>query len=240
MPSNGSSGSDSTPLRVLIAERDDDTGTRLEQLLSQQDHAVTSVSAAEAARRRATRLPPYDVLLLSTSLHEGSGLTVLRDLRAASVDTPVIVLSNAAGRKNAIRAFELGADDFMEKPFDVRELVARMKVVYRRSRQQRAELDDTVDVGETTIYFRRGKARRNGTEIGLTDLETDLLKYLVTHRGRTVTREELLRDVWGLSANVETRTVDRHIAALRKKIEPEPDEPRRLQTVYGVGYKFVD
>lgn len=231
--------SSSPPLRLLVAEDDPAIGHRLAAFFTERDHDVDRVSDGGAAFEEITTLPSYHVVLLSVALPERNGFAVLREVRASGVDTPVILLSRRSAKKHTLRGFELGADDFVTKPFDVVELAARVRAVHRRAQNTRPDIGDTYAFSNTTIDFDEQTVTRNGTIVSLTDLEADLLKYLVRHRGRTVNREQILRDVWGLSGQITTRTIDRHISALRKKVEPDPDDPRHLQTVYGIGYKFV-
>jgi len=231
---------DGPSLRLLVAENDPDTAPRLVDFFSAQGHDVTQADDGETALQEIRTFPPYNVALLSVSLPEQNGFAVLREARASGVDTPVILLASTSESQYKLRGFDLGADDYVPKPFDLKELAARVRAVHRRSQPTDHDLDDRHTFRDITVDFSEQAVQRNGAETELTDLEVDLLKYLISRRSRTVSRAQLLRDVWGISSEISTRTIDRHIAALRKKVEPDPDDPTHLQTVYGIGYKFVE
>jgi DNA-binding response OmpR family regulator len=171
---------------------------------------------------------------------EKDGFEVLREARKAGVDSPIIMLTVKSESKHKLRGFDLGVDDYVTKPFDAEELAARVRAVLQRSQGRRPEVGDVYAFDGFTIDFTDETVEKDGEEIAFTDLEFDILEYFINHRGRTVSRKQLLRDVWGISGDITTRTIDRHVASLRKKIEPDPDEPTYIQTVYGIGYKFVD
>jgi DNA-binding response OmpR family regulator len=238
--------SDSAPpetdnARILIVEDDPDVGTGLEDFLSIKGYEVERVTDGEDALQEITMLPPYDVILLDVMLPDKDGFEVLREARKSGVDSPVIMLTAKSESKHKLRGFDLGADDYVTKPFDAEELAARVQAVLQRSREQEAlpDVGDRYSFDEYTIDFTTETATRDGTEIEFTELEFEILEYFINHRGRTVSRKQLLRDVWGISGDITTRTIDRHVASLRKKLEPDPDDPTYIQTVYGIGYKFV-
>ncbi len=232
--------SDLSSLRLLLVEDDPDLGNTLHDFFSTRAHTVSLVIDGAAALKEMTSLPPYDVVLLDVMLPEKDGFEVLREARRAGVDTPVIVLTAKSEDQNKLRGFDLGADDYVTKPFDAQELAARVQAVYERSDDPAPEVGDTYTFGEITVDLTDQSATRDGEQVAFTDLEFDILTYFINHRGRTVSRKQLLRDVWGISGDITTRTIDRHVAALRKKIEPNPKDPVYIQTVYGIGYKFVD
>ena len=241
MPSSDRSTTDTENVRLLIVEDDPDVGTGLEDFFSIKGYDVKRVTDGKEAVQEMTVLPPYDVILLDIMLPDKDGFEVLREVRKSGVDSPVIMLTTKSESKHKLRGFDLGVDDYVTKPFDAEELAARVRAVLQRSHDQ----DDTEDVGDVysfddyTVDFTTETATKDGDEIEFTDLEFDILEYFINHRGRTVSRKQLLRDVWGISGDITTRTIDRHVASLRKKIEPDPDDPTYIQTVYGIGYKFV-
>jgi DNA-binding response OmpR family regulator len=239
MPAAPSSSDDTSPLRLLIVEDDPDLGSSLHEFFSKRAYDVSRTENGEAALDEMTALPPYDVVLLDVMLPEKDGFEVLRDARRAGVDSPVIVLTAKSENKHKLRGFDLGADDYVTKPFDPKELAARVQAVYERSDLPPPQVGDSYTFGDVTVDLTDQTATRNGEQIKFTDLEFDILTYFINHRGRTVSRKQLLRDVWGISGDITTRTIDRHVAALRKKIEPDPKDPSFIQTVYGIGYKFV-
>jgi len=226
--------------RLLIAEDDPEIGTGLEDLFDREGYEVQLTSDGENALQELTTLPPYDLVLLDVKLPEKDGFEVLREARQAGVDSPVIMLTVKDEHEHKLRGFDLGADDYVTKPFDTKELKARMEAVLARTESSLPDTGDVFSSGDITVHFPNETITRGDEAIELTSLEFEVLEYLIKHRGRTVSREQLLRDVWGISGDITTRTIDRHVASLRKKIEPTPDEPVHLETVYGIGYKFVE
>lgn len=231
---------DSREVRLLIAEDDPDVGDGLEERFSRKGYHVHRTTDGEDALHKITTLPPYDLVLLDVRMPERNGFEVLRQAREAGVDSPVIMLTVKDKHQHKIRGFDLGADDYITKPFDVKELEARVQAVLDRSASGTPETDDLYSFGGITVNFSEESVTRDGGDVKFTDLEFDLLSYLIEHRGRTVSREQLLRDVWEISGDITTRTIDRHVTSLRKKIEPESDSPTYIETVYGIGYKFVE
>ena len=229
----------STPsaTRLLIVEDDPEVGTGLEEFFSIKGYHVSRVSDGDEALQEVTSLPPYDLIILDVMLPNKSGFEILREARQSGVDSPVIMLTVKASEDDKLRGFKLGADDYVTKPFDAKELAARVRAVLDRS-QHDGEFADGFAFGEVEVDFDSQTAERNGETVEFTTLEFDILEYFIEHRGRTVSRKQLLRDVWGISGDITTRTIDRHVASLRKKIEPDPTDPTYIETVYGIGYKF--
>ncbi len=229
---------DPTEVRMLIVEDDPELGMGLQDLFELKGYTVARAMEGEQALQMMSMLPPYDVVLLDVMLPKKNGFDVLREARKAGVDSPVLMLTVKGQQEDKLQAFGLGADDYVTKPFNADELAARVQAVLRRSRARHAEPPNTFTFGNIEIHFNDRVARRGDDEIPFTALEFDILKYFIEHRGRTVSRKQLLRDVWGISGEITTRTIDRHVASLRKKIEPDPSRPRYIETVYGIGYKF--
>jgi DNA-binding response OmpR family regulator len=225
-------------VRMLIIEDDPEVGMGVEEYFSMRGYDVTRVTNGKDAQREITTLPPYDIVLLDVMLPEKDGFEILREARKSGVDSPVIMLTVKGQKKHKLRGFDLGADDYVTKPFNAQELAARVRAVLARSRTHDGAMD-VYSFGDVEIDFAGHTARRGDEEIEFTALEFDILEYFIEHRGRTVSRKQLLRDVWGISGDITTRTIDRHVASLRKKIEPEPTDPQYIETVYGIGYKFV-
>jgi DNA-binding response OmpR family regulator len=238
MPTSEPSIPDTQNVRLLIAD-DDPDATGLEDFFSVKGFAVSRAADGEAALQEITSLPPYDVVLLDVMLPEKDGFEVLREARQSGVDSPVIILTARSEDEHKLRGFDLGADDYVTKPFSAEELAARVRAVLRRSQPDDDADDDAYTFGNVTVDFSGRTAHRNGEAVDFTALEFDILKYFIDHRGRTVSRKQLLRDVWGISGDITTRTIDRHVASLRKKVEPDPTDPQYIETVYGIGYKFV-
>jgi DNA-binding response OmpR family regulator len=149
------------------------------------------------------------------------------------------MLTGLGSHDDKMRGFELGADDYLTKPFSTEELLARVQAILRRTQQETDDAAGIFDVGGLRVDMGERKIERDGEPISLTDLEFRLLRYLLLHRGRTATREQILRDVWGLPSDVETRTIDRHVNALRKIMDGEDEDDWPIKSVYGIGYKLV-
>jgi DNA-binding response OmpR family regulator len=193
-------------------------------------HDAPSRAAADAALARQR----FDMVLLDLRLPDGDGLDVLRTLRRAGDKTPVIVLTARGEVTQRVLGLQLGADDYVVKPFSVHELDARIQAVQRRAAQPSA----TVQLGDAEVDLAGHRGRRGGVEFRLLPKEAELLAHLLRHRGQARTRDELLRAVWGYDATPTTRTVDTHVFQLRQKLETDPAAPRLLLTVHGVGYRL--
>lgn len=225
--------------RMLVVEDDPEMGMGLEDFFSLKGYSVTRAVEGEDALQKMVLLPPYDIVLLDVMLPKKNGFDVLREARKAGVDCPVLMLTVKGQEDDKLQGFGLGADDYITKPFSSDELAARVKAVLRRSAVPAEAPMDVYRFGNVEVNFSSHTAHEGEQEIQFTALEFDILRYFISHRGRTVSRKQLLRDVWGISGDITTRTIDRHVASLRKKIEPEPTVPKYIETVYGIGYKFI-
>lgn len=225
--------------RMLIVDDDPDVATALEAFFAIDGFRIARAADGEQALHLITSLPPYDVVLLDVMLPKKNGFDILRDARRAGVDCPVIMLTVRGREEDKLQAFDLGADDYVTKPFNVDELALRVRAVIRRSRGEGVRARESYRFGEIEVDFAQRDARLNGEPIAFTTLEFNILRYFIQHRGRTVSRKQMLRDVWGISGDITTRTIDRHVASLRKKIEDNPAAPSFIETVYGIGYKFL-
>jgi two-component system alkaline phosphatase synthesis response regulator PhoP len=179
-----------------------------------------------------------DLVILDLMLPRKSGLDVCRELRARSNATPVIMLTARSQETDKVLGLELGADDYLTKPFSIAELLARVRAVLRRTSGTVSEPAQST-IGDLEVNFETHQAYRGPSRIILTSREFDLLRYFVARRGEVVTRDQILSDVWGYEEAPTTRTIDNFVAKLRQKIEREPHQPEHLITVHGVGYKFV-
>lgn len=227
-----------TDVRMLIVEDDPEMALGLKDFFEMEGYQVDHAADGEEGLQYITSLPPYDVVLLDIRMPKMNGFDVLREARRAEVRTPIIVVSVENSRESRLQGFELGADDYVGKPFNAEELAARVRAVLRRSNSPAHAPMELFEVGPVTINFSTHAAQREGEPVDFTALEFDILRYFIQHRGRTVSRKQLLRDVWGISGEVTTRTIDRHVASIRKKIEDDPNAPEHIETVYGIGYKF--
>lgn len=181
----------------------------------------------------------FDLVILDVMLPGKSGFDVCRDLRQQKVETPILMLTARGEVVDKVVGLKLGADDYLAKPFEMMELLARVEALLRRSRAPLDAGGGSHVFGAVRVDFRRGEVWRDGEPVELSALEFKLLSYFIENRGAVLSRDELLDKVWGYDAMPVTRTVDVHVAALRQKIEPRPGRPRHIVTVHGRGYKFV-
>ncbi len=179
-----------------------------------------------------------DLIVLDLMLPRMSGLEVCQRLRDAEVETPIIMLTARGAASDAAFGLKLGADDYVTKPFDVGEFLARVGAVLRRFLRQQTE-DEVIRIGDAELDLRRLRARKNDEPLDLSPREFEILQLLIAHRGDTVTREQLLHHIWGSHASLYTRTVDAHIARLRHKLEPDPANPQYIITIHRVGYRLI-
>jgi two-component system alkaline phosphatase synthesis response regulator PhoP len=180
-----------------------------------------------------------DLILLDVMLPGTSGVDVCRELRRKGIDTPIIMLSARGEEIDRVLGLEIGADDYVTKPFSLRELVARVRVRLRRQPTRSPERIGRYRMGDVEVDFESYRAARAGVSFDMTPKEIELLRLLVEHRGQVVTRDRILNEVWGIDAMPTTRTVDTHILRLRQKLEDDPANPRCILSVYGEGYRFI-
>ena len=220
--------------RILIVEDEPDIALGLEGDLTVEGHDVEVVRDGESACLRG-REAGWDLILLDVMLPRKDGFDVCRELRRGGIQTPIILLTARAQEAEKVLGLELGADDYITKPFSPRELRARIKAVLRRFSSQQQEL---YSFGDLEVDFARAEVRRNGDAVEITPIEFKLLAAFIQRRGRVLSREQLLDAAWDRNTNVADRAVDAHIVNLRRKIEPQPAEPRFLLSVRGLGYRF--
>jgi DNA-binding response OmpR family regulator len=222
--------------RILIVEDELPMRTALTDLLQGEGYRVLSAADGESGLRRAIEEKP-DLLLLDIMMPRLDGYAVCAELRRRSVALPVLMLTAKAQIEDRVTGLDVGADDYLVKPFSTEELLARVRALLRRARRQGHGLV-RLKLGETEIDLGRQIALRGRHPLHLTSKEFAMLRLLTEAPGEPVTRERFLDAVWGYTAFPTTRTVDTHVANLRRKIEPEPDHPRWLKTVHGIGYKL--
>jgi two-component system alkaline phosphatase synthesis response regulator PhoP len=181
---------------------------------------------------------PFDLIILDVVLARKSGFDVCRDLRQRGVGTPILILTARGQTADKVLGLKLGADDYLTKPFDVLELLARIEALLRRAPETSLAFANVYKSGSLRVDFRRMEALRDGEPVPLSAREFQLLRYFIEHRGATVSRSELLREVWGYRSGGKTRTVDVHVAWLRQKLEDDPKKPKRIVTLVGLGYRF--
>jgi DNA-binding response OmpR family regulator len=223
--------------KILIVEDDDAMGTALRDGFSFEGYEVVHAKDGEAALAMA-RGHAADLVILDVMLPKLSGLDVLQRLRADGNALPVIMLTARGQEIDKVLGLKLGADDYVTKPFGFMELMARVEALLRRAsgRSGRAE---SHRFGDVVADFTRGEVRRKGKLLEMSARELKLLHYLIAHRGEVVARERLLDRVWEYDGTPLTRTVDMHVAKLRKKIEADPADPKHIVTVHRMGYKFT-
>jgi DNA-binding response OmpR family regulator len=224
--------------RVLLVEDEPTLVMTLTDRLQAESYEVDSERDGLAASRRA-REGAYDLVLLDISLPGRNGFDVLRDLRQQRVDTPVLMLTARGQVVDRVLGLKLGADDYLPKPFDTMELLARMEAVLRRRGTPPPDSAGSFAFGDVRVDFRRAEVRRGGQLVELSSLEFKLLRYFIEHRGTLLSRRDLLEHVWGYPAVLQTRTVDVHVASLRQKIERHPSKPEHIVTVHRMGYRFL-
>ena len=220
--------------RILVVEDEPALSICLANDLKLEGYEVEVAGDGETAIEKG-RQPKFDLILLDVMLPRKDGFEVCRELRRAGVRTPIILLTARTQEAEKVLGLELGADDYVTKPFSPRELRARIKVALRRTA---AVVPRTYQFGDVEVDFQRCQLRRRGKAVEVTPLELKLLEAFVCSRGRTLTRAQLLDQVWGAGTFITDRVVDNHITRLRKKIEATPGEPRYLVSVRGIGYRF--
>lgn len=226
--------------RVLIVEDDEAMSVALRDGFQYEGYNVTVAKDGEAGLQLATNDEP-DLILLDVMLPKMTGLDICKHLRGSGNDVPIIMLTARGQEIDKVLGLKLGADDYITKPFGFMELLARAEAVLRRARVPAvsAATPDTYRFGDVSIDFKRHEARKASQPIELSPREFQLLAYFIQHRGEIVTRETLLDAVWDYNAIPFTRTVDMHIAKLRKKVEDNPSDPKHIVTVHRLGYKFT-
>jgi two-component system alkaline phosphatase synthesis response regulator PhoP len=223
--------------RILLVE--DEPGVRLtvEDRLKSEGYAVECAVDGDEGSKRATN-EPFDLVILDVMLPKRSGFDVCRDIRQRGLDTPVLMLTARTQVTDRVVGLKLGADDYLMKPFAMAELLARIEARLRR-KEADAPKPGAYRFGDVVVDFRKAEVEREGRELSLSAKEFQLLRYFIENKGATLSRDELLDHVWGYDAMPTTRTVDVHVAWLRRKLEPNPRHPQFILTLHGLGYKFV-
>ena len=218
---------DESNLAFLLAERLHKEGYHVETC-GDGEHGLIQAASGN-----------FDLVILDIMLPGRSGLDICGELRHRGINVPILMLTARGGVTDRVMGLKLGADDYLAKPFEVSELLARLEALLRRAKATRKLADSVFCFEDLTVDFRRKEVTRKGQTIELSAREFQLLSYLIAHRESAISREELLDKVWGYQSIPNTRTVDVHVAQLRQKIEDNPKEARYIVTVYGCGYKFV-
>jgi two-component system alkaline phosphatase synthesis response regulator PhoP len=232
------SARDRVPQRILLVEDEPSLVTTLTDRLVAEGYGVESVGDGEQALAHPA-VAFADLVILDVMLPGKSGFDVCRDLRQRGVQTPILMLTARSQVVDRVVGLKLGADDYLTKPFEMIELLARVEALLRRGKSPAAAANGTYAFGDVRVDFRRADVLRSGRTVPLSALEFKLLGYFIAHRGDLLTRDELLDNVWGYDATPVTRTVDVHVSSLRQKIEENPARPQFILTVHGLGYKFA-
>jgi DNA-binding response OmpR family regulator len=222
--------------KILVIEDDRAIRKALKQLFESEGYAVELAEDGAAGLARVRASSP-SLVILDLALPKMSGRDLCREIKKEAASLRIVVVSAASGEVDKVLLLELGADDYVTKPFSPRELLARVRAVLRRSQQ--VALEEKYSFDDVSVDFSRMELRRAGTEVALTPQEFKILKYFAQNSERVVPRDQLLNEVWGYSCYPSTRTVDNHILKLRQKLEKDPANPVHFLTVHGVGYKFV-
>ena len=224
--------------KILIIEDEEAILMALEDNLEMEGFAIKSAKDGEEGLSMAKE-GKYDLIILDIMLPRMDGFDVCKQLRQDGILTPILMLTAKSQEIDKVLGLELGADDYVTKPFSPRELLARVKALLRRSKQVQQGMSE-ISFGDIELDFKKYEAKKAGAPINLTALEYSLLHLLIQHRGRVVSRDVILDEVWGREVYVQPRTVDKHIADLRKKIEDDPSRPKYILGVRSVGYKFSE
>lgn len=224
--------------KILIVEDEAGLVTALRDRLRKEGYVVSVAKDGTSGLELATR-ERFDLIILDLMLPGQSGLTVCQKLRQLGSNTPILMLTARRQTMDKVIGLRTGADDYLTKPFQMAELLARIDALLRRVGQETGTTAVRYQIGPVHIDMRRTEVSRNGRLIPLSAKEFQLLRYFVEHRGTTLSREELLHEVWGYGTLPSTRTVDVHVAWLRQKLENDPKNPQLILTVVGLGYKFA-
>jgi two-component system alkaline phosphatase synthesis response regulator PhoP len=225
--------------RILLVEDEPGLQLAITDRLVAEDYAVESAADGDTAIARATS-EPFDLVVLDVMLPGRDGFEVAKTLRHHGVSAPILMLTARSEVVDRVVGLKLGADDYVTKPFEMIELVARIEALLRRATTPSSMSGDRYRFGDIAVDIRRAEVTKHGVPVELSAKEFQLLRYFIEHRGATLSRDELLHEVWGYNATPSTRTVDVHVAWLRQKLEPNPRIPQYILTMHGLGYKFKE
>jgi len=224
--------------RLLLVEDEPGLQLALSDRLSAEGYSVVTAGDGNVAVTRATG-EPFDIIVLDVMLPGRDGFDVAKTIRQQGVQTPILMLTARSQVVDRVVGLKLGADDYLTKPFETIELLARLEALLRRASGASGVSLERYQFGDIAVDVRKAEVTQKGQPLDLSAKEFQLLKYFIEHRGATVSRDELLQEVWGYSSMPSTRTVDVHVAWLRQKLEPNPRVPQFILTVHGLGYKFA-
>jgi two-component system, OmpR family, alkaline phosphatase synthesis response regulator PhoP len=223
--------------RILLVEDEPGLVLTLSDLLVSEGYEVESATDGPAGLAKATA-EPFDLIILDVMLPGKNGFEVCRELRQQGRDVGVLMLTAKTQLVDRVVGLKLGADDYLVKPFEPPELLARIEALLRRVRRENLTRVVRFRFGNVEADFDKGSVQKDGASVNLAGKELQLLRYLIDHRGNVVSRDELLENVWEYQSGVSSRTIDVHVAWLRQKLEDNPQNPKHIHTVRGVGYRF--
>jgi two-component system alkaline phosphatase synthesis response regulator PhoP len=224
--------------KILLIEDEPGLAVTLQDRLQGESYSVEVAPDGEAGLERATR-DYFDLIILDLIAPGKGGLEVCRELRQQCITVPILMLSARSQTIDKVLGLKIGADDYITKPFDMLELLARIEALLRRASSAAGKPGAIYQFGPIRVDFRRAEVFRHGSPVALSAREFQLIKYFIEHRGATLPRRELLKEVWGYVGAASTRTVDVHVFTLRRKLETDPRNPQFIQTIMGLGYKFL-
>jgi two-component system, OmpR family, alkaline phosphatase synthesis response regulator PhoP len=228
--------------RILLIEDEPGLVLTITDLLEGEGYEVESAQDGEAGLARALdcqRDKRFDLVVLDVMLPRKNGFDVCREMRQKGIDAAIIMLTARGQVVDRVIGLKLGADDYVTKPFDPAELLARIEALLRRVRKENLIPVETFSFGDVQVDFRRSEVLRNGKPVSLAAKELQLLGYLIANRERVIPREEIMQKVWEYATDASSRTIDTHVAWLRQKLEMNPQTPRHIQTIRGRGYRFT-
>lgn len=223
--------------RILLVEDEPGLVLTVSDLLTAEGYNVETAADGETALNRAAS-GGFDLIILDVMLPGKNGFDVCRDLRQRGIHTAVLMLTARTQVADRVAGLKLGADDYVAKPFDPAELLARVEALLRRVQKENRIPLKSFQFGDVEVDFERARLLKSGQMVSMAGKELQLLQYLIHHRGRAVSREEMLQNVWEYNSDVSSRTVDVHVAWLRQKLEANPQQPRHIHTIRGKGYRF--
>jgi two-component system alkaline phosphatase synthesis response regulator PhoP len=225
------------PAKILVVEDEPNMVAGLRDNFEFEGYEVITARDGVEGLERALEESP-DLVVLDVMMPRMSGLEVCRQLRAKRASIPIIMLTARGQEVDKVVGLELGADDYVTKPFSIRELLARVKAILRRTAVV-PKHQDQHSFGDIEVDLQRRRVLKSGKALDISSTEFELLQYFICHSGETLSRDRLLEEVWGYENYPTTRTVDTHLVRLRQKLEPDPEQPQYFLTVHGTGYRFV-
>lgn len=224
--------------RILVIEDEPEMQRGLKDNLEFEGYDVLVVGDGKKGMET-IHAKNFDLILLDVMLPGMSGLDVCKKVRAEGITTPIIMLTAKGEEVDKILGLEFGADDYITKPFSLRELLARVKAVLRRTPVEKSSIPKKITIGLLEIDFDSYTASKKGKSISMTSKDFDILRYLWQHQQQVISRDDLLTHVWGYDESISSRTVDNFIVKIRKHIEKDPSHPKHIITIHGTGYKFI-